>query len=51
MYDLQLYQEHKMKSSMGGLKKLTKSVLSAELDKFEQISCWENRPLRESQLH
>ena len=36
---------------MTNLKKLTEVYLGATLCKFEQISNWEVRPLRPSQLH
>ena len=41
----------KQRNLVTNLKKLTEVYLSSTLCKFEQISNWERRPLRHSQLH
>ena len=45
-----LYQ-YKFLSKAKGLKNLCKEILGINLCKYEQCSFWENRPLRQSQLH
>ena len=49
--DLINVYESKFKTKCPGLKKVCKEILKKDLCKYEQISNWENRPLRLRQLH
>ena len=47
---IDIYQ-HKYLEKAHSLKDMCKEILGKELCKYEQTSNWENRPLKESQLH
>lgn len=47
---IDIYQ-HKFLKKAHSLKDMCKEILGKELCKYEQTSNWENRPLKESQLH
>ena len=47
---IDLYQ-YKYLNKAQGLKNLCKEILGINLCKYEQCSFWENRPLKQSQLH
>ena len=51
MVDLRDLYQYKYFQKAKGLKHMCKEVLGINLCKYEQCSFWENRPLKQSQLH
>ena len=47
---LKVLSKKKINKKKGGLSRIARWVLHLRLDKFEQLSNWSLRPLRESQL-
>ena len=51
LIDLRDLYQYKYFEKAKGLKYMCKDVLGINLCKYEQCSFWENRPLKQSQLH